>query len=48
MGGPTGIDYNVVFHRLDRLNLTDAEYEQLFEDVRVIESEALAILNKKD
>jgi hypothetical protein len=48
MGGPTGIDYNVIFSRLDRMHLTDPEYEQMFDDIRVIESEALAILNKKD
>ncbi len=48
MGGPTGLDYNVLFHLLDRMRLTDTEYDQLFDDVRIIESEALTILNKKD
>ena len=47
MSGPTGLDYNVVFTRLERMRLSEADYEQLFEDLRVIESEALTILNKK-
>ena len=47
MSGPTGLDYNVVFTRLERMRLSDADYEQIFEDLRVIESEALTILNKK-
>jgi len=46
-GGPTGLDYNVLFTRMERLGLTPERYEQLFDDVRVIESEALTILNKK-
>lgn len=47
-GGPTGLDYNVLFTRMARMGLSDERYEQLFEDIRVIESEALRILNKKD
>lgn len=47
MSGPTGLDYNVVFTRLERMRLNDADYEQIFEDLRVIEAEALTILNKK-
>lgn len=47
MSGPTGLDYNVVFARLERMRLSETDYEQLFEDLRVIESEALTILNKK-
>lgn len=47
MSGPTGLDYNVLFHRMDRLALPAEEYEQLFDDIRVIESEALTIIHKK-
>ena len=46
--GPTGFDYNVYFSRMDRMKLSDQEYEWLFDDVRVIEAEALKIINKKD
>lgn len=48
MGGPTGLDYNVLFARMDRMKLDDQAYEHLFQDIRVIESEALSILNKRD
>ena len=47
-GGPTGLDYNVLFMRMARMDLSDERHEQLFDDIRVIESEALAILNKRD
>ena len=47
MNGPTGLDYNVVFTRLERLRLSDADYEQLFDDIRVVEAEALTLLNAK-
>ena len=48
MSGYTGLDYNVLFARMDRMQLPDQEYEWLFDDVRVIEAEALKIINKKD
>ena len=46
--GPTGLDYNVLFSRLAMLNVDEQTHERLFQDVRVIESEALALLNTKD
>lgn len=46
--GPTGLDYNVLFARMNRMNLTDDQYESLFQDVRVIESEALSTINNRD
>lgn len=45
--GPTGLDYNVLFTRMERMHLTDAAHDHLFGDVRVIEFEALRILNTK-
>ena len=48
MGGPTGLDYNVMFHELDRLGLGKEEYDELFADLRVMESAALTELNQKD
>lgn len=47
MSGATGLDYNVLFMRMDRMRLSDAQHQQLFDDIRVIESEALTIMNKK-
>ena len=48
MGGPMGFDYNVYFARMDRLKLSEQDYEWLFDDIRVIESVAIAAMNKKD
>lgn len=41
MGGPYGLDYNVVFHELDRRDLDRDEYDELMASVRVIEETAL-------
>jgi hypothetical protein len=46
--GPTGFDYNVYFARMDRMKLSDQDYDWLFDDIRVIESEALQAMTKKD
>jgi hypothetical protein len=46
MGGFIALDYNVLFHRMDRMKLADDEYEQLFRDVQVMESAALKVLNR--
>jgi hypothetical protein len=48
MSGPTGLDYNVLFTRMERMKLDDQRHERLFQDIRVIEAEALTILNTKD
>jgi len=39
--GPTGLDYNVLLHELDRRNLPSDEYDDLFGCLRVIEQTAL-------
>jgi len=48
MGGATGLDYNVLFARMERLKLSERDYEWLFDDIRAIESEASSIINRKD
>ena len=48
MAGPTGLDYNVLFHRMDRMDLDSQAHERLFQDIRVIEGEALTIMNTRD
>lgn len=45
--GPTGLDYNVILHELDRLNLPRDEYDDLFGSIRVMEQEALRELRPK-
>lgn len=46
MGGLLGLDYNVLFKKLDRMRLNDEQYDQLESDVRVMEFEALATMSK--
>lgn len=46
-GGPVGLDYNVLFTRLNRMPLADAAYEELFEDIRILESEALKVMTER-
>ena len=39
--GPYGLDYNVLYRRLDRLGLAPAEYDSIEEDIRTMEDAAL-------
>lgn len=48
MNGPTGLDYMPLFHQMDRMGLTPDRYDQMLDDIRVIEAEALTLMNKKD
>lgn len=41
-----GLDYNVLFHKLDRLNLSDDDYAQMESDISTLEREALKTINK--
>lgn len=40
-GGPIGLDYNVLYHRLDRLNLSPERREELEQEITVIERAAI-------
>jgi hypothetical protein len=46
--GPVGLDYNVLFTRMERMRLDDKEHERLFQDIRVIEAEAINIINSRE
>jgi len=46
-GGPYGLDYNVLYHKMDRMNLTAEEYAELEEDIRTLESAALEEMRKE-
>lgn len=43
-----GLDYGVMYQKMNRMKLSETEFDQLESDMRFIESEALRILNKKD
>lgn len=45
--GPTGLDYGVLFHKMDRMRLAEEDYITLEEDIRVMEYEALAAMHEK-
>nr|DAI91557.1 MAG TPA: protein of unknown function DUF1799 [Caudoviricetes sp.] len=40
-GGAVGLNYLVIFHELDRMNLKKEEYDRVMNSIRIIESEAL-------
>lgn len=48
MSGVTGLDYNVIPNVLRMLDIKRCEWAQLFEDIRLMESVAMAEINKKD
>lgn len=46
--GPTGLDYMVLYRKLDRMGLSDDEYEEYERDIRVMEFAALAEIHRND
>ena len=46
-GGAVGLDYGVVFHELDRRDLSRDEYDELMAAIRIIESTALKAMREK-
>ena len=46
--GLSGMDYNVLFQKLDRMDLTPAEYDEFEDDIRTMEWAALAAMNSRD
>ncbi len=47
MGGPTGLDYGVLFRLLDNARLGGDEWDVMFGDVRVMEAAAKEAMAKK-
>lgn len=41
MNGPTALDYTTLFLRMEKLRLSDADWQHTFDDVRVMEAAAL-------
>ncbi len=48
MGGPIGLDYNVLFRLLDNMGCSEDEWSQNFDDIRVMESAALDAMRQND
>lgn len=45
--GVVGLDYNVLFHEMDRMDLERDEYDRLFEDIRTMEAAALEEMRRE-
>lgn len=48
MSGLIGLDYNVLFRVLDRLALAPEDYDEMFADIRAMESAALEAVRADD
>jgi len=48
MGGPIGLNFLVAYNRMDRMGLTTDEYNQLDEDLQVMEEAALLAMRSSD
>jgi len=48
MNGVLGLDYNTLFHKMDRMDLTAEEYLDLEDDIRAMEYAALAAMHTKN
>lgn len=48
MAGPTGLDYNILFRKMDRMRLEPDEYDELEADIRVVEFEALRVMSERE
>jgi hypothetical protein len=48
MGGATGLDYLVLFAKLDRMKLSDEEVDELEQDIRTMEHEALRVMAERE
>lgn len=47
MAGPTGLQYLVVFNWLDRLGYKGDDWNEAFDEIRLMESAALDAMRKK-
>lgn len=46
-GGPTGLDYNIMYRMMDRMRLSDEDYQLVELDLQILESHALAEMHRK-
>lgn len=48
MNGPYGLDYNVLYRKMDRMKLSDEECDELEREISVLEEAALAEMHQKN
>jgi hypothetical protein len=46
--GPTGLDYSVLFQKMDRMKLDPEEYDELESDIRAMEYAALEAMAERE
>lgn len=47
MNGPSGLDYGVLFHKMDRMHLTEDDYAELEQQILIMEDAALQCMHAK-
>lgn len=45
--GPIGLDYNVLYHKLDRMRLDPDQYDELEADIMIMERAALETMRER-
>jgi hypothetical protein len=45
--GLIGLDYNTLFHKLDRMGLSASDYDDLEDDIRTMEFAAIEAMNSE-
>ncbi len=46
--GPTGLDYNILYRKLDRMGLSPEQYDDFERDIQVMEAAALTCMREQD
>jgi hypothetical protein len=46
--GIIGLDYNVLYHKMDRMKLDPHEYDELEADIRMMEAAAMAAMRERE
>jgi Phage related hypothetical protein (DUF1799) len=46
-GGPCGLNYQVLFSRMERMAIAGDKWEDVFQGFRVMEREALAVISER-
>lgn len=47
MGGPTGLRYEAIYPLIDRASSSPTEWNEIFSEIQILESAALAQMNKQ-
>jgi hypothetical protein len=48
MNGPTGLDYCAIYPLIDKIAEDAEDWNQIFDDIQVMESEAIDVINSRN